>query len=181
MPQDATDLERYFRDPKVGDAVLASGSSGLACKNIRLALRFLDLHDSIDFSETYDAALAGDVLRFQQAYNHTSRDGQVGPGTRRLLTRVLLEKMGEGVFKRMGDPERRDIGQVFVSYARADSGPVRSMVERIRKATERAKRAASVAKAVSSAAMSDTSHSIRKSLSRLAASGRTRFSRASPW
>jgi hypothetical protein len=132
MPQDATDLERYFRDPKVGDAVLASGSSGLACKNIRLALRFLDLHDSIDFSETYDAALAGDVLRFQQAYKHTSRDGQVGPGTRRLLTRVLLEKMGEGVFKRMGDPERRDIGQVFVSYARADSGSVRSMVERIR-------------------------------------------------
>jgi TIR domain len=40
--------------------------------------------------------------------------------------------MGEGVFKRMSDPERRDQGQLFVSYARADSSPVRSMVERAR-------------------------------------------------
>ena len=41
-------------------------------------------------------------------------------------------------------------------------------------------RAASVANAVSSASMLDTSQSIRKSLPRLAASGRTRFSSASP-
>jgi hypothetical protein len=47
MPQDDTDFERYFRDPKIGDGVLASGSSGLACKNIRLALRFLGFHEDI--------------------------------------------------------------------------------------------------------------------------------------
>jgi hypothetical protein len=132
MSQDATDFERYFRDPKVGEGVLTSGSSGLACKNIRLALRFLDFHEGIDFTESYDAALARAVLRFQEAHKHSSRDGQFGPGTRRLLTRVLLDKRGEGVFKRMSDPERREMGQIFVSYARVDSGPVRNMVEQVR-------------------------------------------------
>jgi hypothetical protein len=112
--------------------VLAAGSTGLACKNIRLALRSLGLHDRIDFTENYDAKLARDVLRFQEVHKHSSRDGQFGPGTRRLLTHVLLNRMGEGVFKRMSDPERRDRGQLFVSYARADSSPVRSMVECVR-------------------------------------------------
>ena len=42
-------------------------------------------------------------------------------------------------------------------------------------------RAASFSKAVSSASMLDTSQSIRKSLPSEAASGRTRFSNASPW
>jgi hypothetical protein len=132
MPQDATDLERYFRDPKVGDGVLGPGSSGVACKNIRLALRFLDLHDGISFLETYDDKLASAVLSFQEAEKHSSRDGQFGPGTRRLLTRVLLERIGEGPFKRMSDPERRDRGQVFVSYARVDSSPVSGVVELMR-------------------------------------------------
>jgi hypothetical protein len=132
MLQDATDFERYFRDPKVGDGVLGPGSIGVACKNIRLALRFLDLHDGIGFPETYDDELANSVLRFQEVEKHSSRDGQFGPGTRRLLTRTLLEKMGEGSFKRMSDPERRDRGQVFVSYARVDSSPVRDIVELMR-------------------------------------------------
>jgi hypothetical protein len=132
MAQDVRDFERYFRDPKIGDGVLAPGSSGLACKNIRLALRFLGLHDGIDFTEIYDAKLASDIVRFQEDHMHSSRDGQFGPGTRRLLTRVLLDKVGEGVFRRMIDPERRNMGQVFVSYARVDSTPARSMVERIR-------------------------------------------------
>lgn len=132
MPRDVTDFERYFRDPKVGEGVLSAGSSGLACKNIRLALRFLDFHEGIDFTETYDPALAGEILRFQEAHKHSSRDGQFGPGTRRLLTRVLLDKVGEGVFKRMSDPERREMGQIFVSYARAERGPVRIMVEQVR-------------------------------------------------
>jgi hypothetical protein len=131
-PERASDFERYFRDPKAADTVLTVGSTSLACKNIRLALRFLGLHESIDFPESYDAALAREVLRFQEAYKHTSRDGQFGPGTRRLLTRVLMEKTGVGVFRRMSDPEQRGQGHAFVSYARADSGPVRDMVERIR-------------------------------------------------
>jgi hypothetical protein len=132
MLRDPSDFERYFRDPKVGDRVLAQGSSSLACKNIRLGLYFLDFHEGIDFAETYDAALAREVLRFQEAYEHSSRDGQCGPGTRRLLTRVLLDERGENVFKRMTDPEQRDVGQVFVSYSRTDSGAIRSMVDRIR-------------------------------------------------
>lgn len=132
MLEDAAELERYFRDPIVGDGVLGQGSSGLACKNIRMGLRFLDLYEGVDFPETYDAGLAHDILRFQEAYKHTSRDGQFGPGTRRLLTRALLEKTGEGVFKRMADPERRERGQIFISYARADSRPVRDIAQRIR-------------------------------------------------
>ncbi len=132
MHEDTIDFERYFRDPKVGEGVLTTGSSGAACKNIRLALRFLDFHEGIEFVESYDAALAREVLRFQEAYKHSSRDGQFGPGTRRLLTRVLLDKFGKGVFRRMSDPELRESGQVFISYARADSSPVRNMVELIR-------------------------------------------------
>src|SRR5262245_42370650 len=101
MLRDPSDFERYFRDPKVGDKVLAQGSSCLACKNIRLGLYALDLHEGIDFAETYDAALARAVLKFQEAYKHSSRDGQFGPGTRRLLTQTLLDQRGENVFRRM--------------------------------------------------------------------------------
>lgn len=128
MTSDIRELERYFRDPKIGDKVLTLGASSIACKNIRLALRMLDLHDSLDFKEIYDSGLANDILRFQKQYAHISRDGQFGPGTRRLLTQKVIEKVGKTIFKRMVDPERRDEGQVFVSYARTDATAVQQMV-----------------------------------------------------
>lgn len=131
MTRDIREFERYFRDPTIGDKVLTLGASSLACKNIRLALRMLGLHDSLDFKAIYDSGLANDVLRFQEEYAHVSRDGQFGPGTRRLLTQKVVEKFGEPIFKRMADPERRDVGQLFVSYARTDETAVQKMVSSI--------------------------------------------------
>jgi hypothetical protein len=65
--KDLRDLERYFRDPKLGDRVLEVGLACQACKNVRQALRALGFHGESgqsDFSETYDVTLARHVLRF---------------------------------------------------------------------------------------------------------------------
>jgi hypothetical protein len=114
--KDLRDLERYFRDPKLGDRVLEAGLACPACKNIRQALRALGFHGEfgqVDFSENYDFTLAQHVLRFQEAFKHTSRDGRFGPGTRRLLTRALYEQFGVSIFRRMTDPEQRGLGHIL--------------------------------------------------------------------
>lgn len=107
--------ERYFRDPRVGDGVLGPPASGIACANIRTALRMLGYESK--YGDEYDDAIAGLVLRFQTDSGHTSRDGLFGRGTRRLLTGKLLEKYGTVVFDRMTDPQRK---YIFVSYKRED-------------------------------------------------------------
>ena len=132
--KDLRDLERYFRDPKLGDRVLEVGVASHVCKNIRLALRALGFHGEfgqIDFSENYDVTLARHILRFQEALKHTSRDGRFGPGTRRLLTRALHEQFGDSVFRRMTDPEQRGLGHIFVSYSRSDRARVLDAVHEI--------------------------------------------------
>ena len=112
-------LEGYFRDPVIGDGVMRRPMSGSACANIRLALGFLQY--PIDKSEEYDRDLERTVLEFQRDQNHTSIDGYVGPGTRRLLTEKLLEKAGERYFNLMNYPKGKAFPQVFLSYAREDT------------------------------------------------------------
>ena len=81
--EDLSDLERYFRDPKLGESILQVGIASPVCINIRHALRVLGFYGefgSREFSESYDTSLAQLVLRFQEARNHTSRDGVLGGG-----------------------------------------------------------------------------------------------------
>src|SRR5438128_12235027 len=86
-------LEGYFRDPIIGDGVMRSPMPNAACGNIRTALG--RLHYAIKKSDEYDKSLERAVFKFQQDNNHTSIDGYVGPGTRRLLTEKLFEKGGK--------------------------------------------------------------------------------------
>jgi hypothetical protein len=127
------DLERFFRDARGESYVLEPGVTGVACRNLRTALRLVLRYDKDPrhFSDTYDGHLAELVARFQKEYEHTSRDGLVGPGTRRLLVEVL-SKEAAGGFYRLTDPEGRFRGFVFVSYARKDAHIMREYILQIR-------------------------------------------------
>lgn len=96
--------ERYFRDPKVGDDFMKppmpgkSPISGVACENIRLALKCLGY--KIKDGDAYDEELAKAVERFQIERKHKSYDGRFGPGTRELLIQEMIKKSGPTIFKR---------------------------------------------------------------------------------
>jgi hypothetical protein len=81
-----------------------------------MALRALGVGRDLDFTDEYDDALAMAVLAFQTRHEHSTKDGNFGKGTRRLLVNVLLQQVGERVFERMEDPtegarELKDIAQ----------------------------------------------------------------------
>jgi hypothetical protein len=99
---------RFFRDPYIGDEVLRLGVSSIACTNIRDALRQLGYTINFDTNQgqDYDNALAQQILQFQIDHQHSSQDGLFGPGTRHLLTKVLLERRGPRAFGHMRDPEK---------------------------------------------------------------------------
>jgi hypothetical protein len=109
----------YFRDPQVGDRLLSKGHAGTACQNIRHALRALGY--KLAPGNSFDRELEHRILSFQEDHNHNVVDGQVGPGTRRLLTEVILEKIGPAFFERLEAPRRTEQPQVFLSYSWADS------------------------------------------------------------
>ncbi|HEU4689892.1 MAG TPA: TIR domain-containing protein [Vicinamibacterales bacterium] len=83
-------LERYFREPGLPN-LLKPGMSGTACCNIRTALSSLGCQREWQNGEMYDAELQQVVRDFQVANDHPNADGCVGPGTRRLLVKRLLE------------------------------------------------------------------------------------------
>jgi len=113
-------LQRYFRDPVVGDGLLHPPARGLACRNIRQALRLLGY--KLGPGDRYDVELKAAVLKFQEDNSHSSLDGYVGPGTRELLVQQLYRKRGERPFRRMKEPRRKLTAPlVFLSYAWEDS------------------------------------------------------------
>lgn len=97
--------ERFFRDPTVGEGLLKPPVVGTACANIRTALRLLGY--DINRGDQYDDHLAAAIRQFQIDHHHTSHDGSVGPGTRRLLTRVLAQKFGPRGFLHLEDPQEQ--------------------------------------------------------------------------
>lgn len=112
-------LERYFRDPIVGEGYLHKGvRNSQACTNIRDALRFLG-YQVADTNE-YDNELESVVTAFQDKYNHRFKDGLFGPGTRKLLTEQVVQQGGERLFLAMKHPERDQPPIVFLSYAWED-------------------------------------------------------------
>jgi hypothetical protein len=97
--------ERFFRDPAVGEGLLKPPAAGTACSNIRTALRLLGY--DINRGDQYDDQLATTIGQFQIDNHHTSHDGFVGPGTGRLLTQVLAQKLGRRGFLHMEDPQEQ--------------------------------------------------------------------------
>jgi len=111
-------LEEYFRDPRIGENLLRVGDSGVASRNIRHALRSLGYE--IAPGDLYDEELELRVISFQKEYGHNVVDGQIGPGTRRRLTRAVLAKLGPSFFARLEPPQRPSSPRVFLSYAWED-------------------------------------------------------------
>jgi hypothetical protein len=142
---DLTDLERFFRDPDVGDGLLQPPLTGPACANVRAALNRLG--DFLGHGDVYDDELAAGVRRFHERNRHSARDGCVGPGTRRLLALRMLEAFGPRAAQRLTDPEdppqpprpftaydykRGQKPFLFVSYAHKDSHLVYPEIARLR-------------------------------------------------
>ncbi len=122
------DLERYFADPSAPQTALQPGARGEQCRNVRLALMRLGFDEKSRYApaaDTFDDAVSLDLKRFQAAKSHTSIDGLCGPGTRKLLVSGLVDELKtpdavKSLFKRMRDPEHREEGEAFISYARDD-------------------------------------------------------------
>jgi hypothetical protein len=98
------EYERFFRDPQREDETLQPPISGIACRNIRLALRTLGY--DIVLGDQYDSDLVEIVLRFQVDNSHSSCDGLFGAGTCRLLTKKLFITDNSQIFQRMTDPTK---------------------------------------------------------------------------
>lgn len=102
MPNTIEQYEVYFIDPAIGDSLLKPGMTGPAIANVRHALRVLGY--DVEFGDQYDKSLAEQVLQFQKDNGHSSLDGLIGPGTRRLLVTKLIESDRAAVFQRMRTP-----------------------------------------------------------------------------
>lgn len=123
--------EHFFRHPQIDeDRALGPELAGIACRNIRDALR--DLKYRVATGDRYDSELKEVVRDFQIKFEHvlkTAKDGCVGPRTRKLLTEVVLTQVGEEFFQRGRlSPQYA----VFVSYARKDEGRVLKIVDKIK-------------------------------------------------
>ena len=120
-------LARYFQDPEKGfEFVLGPGNGGMACRNIRIALRSLDF-DLNDF-DAYDNSLLEAIRALQRREGHKYTDGLTGPGTRGLLVKTLCRDRGERIFSLMTYPAGEAFPRVFVSYARVDRRCAESVV-----------------------------------------------------
>jgi hypothetical protein len=122
MEQLELQIERYLRDPEVGEGVLDPTFAGDVCENIRSGLRLLGYR--VSTGRRYDGKLRDAVLRFQQDEDHRNKDGLFGPGTRRRLAQVLARKIGWRAISELSDLPGDVVPSVFISYARADSAKV---------------------------------------------------------
>jgi TIR domain len=113
-------VSSLFVDANFGGALLGVGYLGPAARNIRIALSLLGYR--IADGDEFSADLRQAVLQFQLDQRHASRDGCVGPGTRRLLAAKLIERFGASVLDRFPAPKERASPQIFISYKREDLG-----------------------------------------------------------
>src|SRR5260370_19809631 len=99
-------FERYFKHPDPDHPVLAIGDRARACRNIRWAIRLLGCKSPTSNDDPrsepgaglFDEGLSNAVQEFQRKFRHRVDDGLVGPGTRRLLVTVLVEKFSPEIF-----------------------------------------------------------------------------------
>jgi hypothetical protein len=112
-------FEHYFHHPDASHEVLQSGDRAPACRNIRRALRLLGIEAENPDSDLFDDTLGDAVRQFQTRYRHRVTDGEVGPGTRRLLVSAFVDSFHLETFKRL--PEQKQQRSVFFSYASQDA------------------------------------------------------------
>ncbi|MGH7428732.1 MAG: TIR domain-containing protein [Candidatus Methylomirabilaceae bacterium] len=117
-------FERYFRHPDSNHEVLCLGDRATGCANVRRALDLLGVvhEQGGSDSDLFDEALEGAVRRFQDQFRNRVSDGQVGPGTRRLIVSNLLGRFDASIFLRLKRPQLAP--SVFLSYTWLDSRKV---------------------------------------------------------
>lgn len=98
-----TDFNKYFKDPHAKDGYLRPGMSGIAVRNLRLALELLDYPITSE-EDHYDKPLIGCVKSFQIKHSNEWHDARCGPGTRGKLIEALTRRYGDSVFQRFQDP-----------------------------------------------------------------------------
>jgi hypothetical protein len=126
-------FDRYFRHPDPRHDVLIQGDMALACCNLRAALEYLHLPSPAATDPTVlDAGLVQVVRKFQTDYHNRIVDGKVGPNTRRLLIRALLEKYDPLVFGRLTKEKADEAPSVFLSYAWKDRDKVNKVDQWLR-------------------------------------------------
>jgi len=128
-------FERYFRHPDLGHDVLRQGDRCIACKNVRRAIGDHLLGCSAtapDDPEVFDADLEQLVTALQDHFRHRVSDGEVGPGTRRLIVSNLLGRYDASIFERYDRPETALVPSVFLSYAWKDKVKVEKLVQWLR-------------------------------------------------
>lgn len=117
--RNAPRLERKFQDPWATPDRLVLGMSGVACYNLRAALRLLGCWKGPEGGDEFDTSVAAGVLAFQQKVGHYNQDGVVGKRTRMLLVERLIEAGHFSAVNYMNDPGG-GWPHVFVSYRRRD-------------------------------------------------------------
>jgi hypothetical protein len=126
MPEKSTKtLERYFREPGSPN-LLKPGVSGTACCNIRTALSSLGCQREWQNGELYDAELQRVVRDFQATNDHPNVDGFVGPGTRRLLVKRLVE--ADFDFSDLLEPLEYDVALSFAGEDRPHADALASIL-----------------------------------------------------
>lgn len=111
--------ERFFRDPIKGNSVFKLYDESIAISNIKRALR--NFGYELSDGPKYDKELKEAIREFQESRDHENVDEWFGPGTRRLLTKVLYQNYGDRAFNDLKKPEKIGSLEVFISYAWADS------------------------------------------------------------
>jgi peptidoglycan hydrolase-like protein with peptidoglycan-binding domain len=96
-PRDPTD---FFRDSR--QDLVANGSTGIHVSNIRTALRMLGY--DVAHGDKFDDIASDAVRDFQRNNKHSSVDGKIGPGTRKLLAQRLYQEFGDTGFGHLRDP-----------------------------------------------------------------------------
>jgi len=124
-------VEKYFRDPILGDNALRPdlSISKKVCRNIRIALNLLGY--KVPNGDAYDSELQTTIFSFQRDNNYVP-DGYVGLDTRHLLTVKLREKLGDQAFNSMEYPEGEVFPRIFLSYAHEDVASARRLFEDLR-------------------------------------------------
>jgi len=119
---------KYFQDPtQPPDGVLRVGLTGIACRNVRIALHYLGF--AVEASDVYDQDVFECIRKLQTREAHKHKDGLTGPGTRALLVRTLLRKGSKRPFKLMRFPKGEAFPEVLVSYAREDRSAAEAIVD----------------------------------------------------
>jgi hypothetical protein len=109
--------------------IVGAGSSGVHVANITAALLELGYRPKVSNHFGDEASKA--VREFQAECKHRNIDGMFGPGTRRLLTKMVLKKTGPEFFEKL-KPSFSSFYQVFISYASIDEERVNKVGQWLR-------------------------------------------------